>query len=50
MNAPILFFSKDNPKFVLAEQLRRAVLSFYNYHDKSDDSEKDSMEEIELWN
>jgi len=25
-------FSKDNPKFLLAEQLRRAVLSYYNYH------------------
>ena len=23
-------YSRDNPKFVLAEQLRRAVLSFYN--------------------
>lgn len=25
-------FSKDNPRFLLAEQLRRAVLSYYNYH------------------
>lgn len=25
-------FSKDNPKFSLAEQLRRAILSFYKYH------------------
>ena len=25
-------FSKGNPKFLLAEQLRRAVLSFYKYH------------------
>jgi hypothetical protein len=25
-------FSKDNPKFLLAEQLRRAVLSFYKYN------------------
>lgn len=24
-------YSKDNPKFVLAEQLRRAILSFYHY-------------------
>jgi hypothetical protein len=24
-------YSRDNPKFVLAEQLRRAVLSFYHY-------------------
>ena len=23
-------YSKDNPKFVLAEQLRRAVLSYYD--------------------
>ncbi len=29
-------FSKDNPKFLLAEQLRRAVLSFYKYHGKTD--------------
>ena len=27
-------FSKDNPKFSLAEQLRRAILSFYKYHSK----------------
>lgn len=25
-------YSKDNPKFVLAEQLRRAVLSYYNHY------------------
>jgi hypothetical protein len=25
-------YSKDNPKFLLAEQLRRAVLSYYKYH------------------
>ena len=25
-------FSKDNPKFLLAEQLRRAILSYYHYH------------------
>ena len=25
-------YSKGNPKFLLAEQLRRAVLSFYRYH------------------
>jgi hypothetical protein len=29
-------YSKDNFKFVLAEQLRRAVLSFYQYHDKKE--------------
>jgi len=27
-----LAYSKDNPKFLLAEQLRRAVLSFYKFH------------------
>jgi len=25
-------YSKDNPKFLLAEQLRRAILSYYKYH------------------
>jgi len=29
-------FSKDNPKFLLAEQLRRAVLSFYRFHGETD--------------
>ena len=29
-------FSKDNPKFLLAEQLRRAILSFYRYHGETD--------------
>jgi hypothetical protein len=24
-------YSTNNPKFLLAEQLRRAILSFYNY-------------------
>jgi hypothetical protein len=43
------FFSRDNPKFVLAEQLRRAVLSFYTYHNKTDATKKDSMDEVELW-
>jgi hypothetical protein len=28
-------YSKDNPKFLLAEQLRRAILSFYNYRDEN---------------
>ena len=28
-------FSKDNPKSVLAEQLRRAILSFYKYQSKT---------------
>ncbi|MGB3007941.1 MAG: rubredoxin [Chitinophagaceae bacterium] len=27
-------FSKDNPKFVLAEQLRRSILSFYDFRNK----------------
>jgi len=43
------FFSTDNPKFVLAEQLRRAVLSFYTYHDKTEATKTDLMEEFELW-
>jgi hypothetical protein len=42
------FYSKDNPKFVLAEQLRRAVLSFYTYHDKIESSEMDTIDESEL--
>ena len=32
-------YSKDNPKFVLAEQLRRAILSFYQYHEEKDTTE-----------
>lgn len=32
-------FSKDNPKFLLAEQLRRAVLSYYNYHGEQGSAE-----------
>lgn len=43
------FFSRDNPKFVLAEQLRRAVLSFYTYRDKTDATKKDTFDEVELW-
>ena len=42
------FYSRDNPKFVLAEQLRRAVLSFYTYHNKADATGKDSVDEMEL--
>ncbi|HEX5025238.1 MAG TPA: rubredoxin [Agriterribacter sp.] len=35
-------FSRDNPKIVLAEQVRRAVLSFYNYtNPKEDDGEQE---------
>ncbi|MEO8112575.1 MAG: rubredoxin [Ginsengibacter sp.] len=37
-------FSSGNPKMVLAEQVRRAVLSFYNYHGPKDVSE-DQQEE-----
>jgi len=29
-------FSKDNPRFLLAEQLRRAVLSFYRFNGETD--------------
>lgn len=37
-------FSSGNPKIVLAEQVRRAVLSFYNYHGPKDVNE-DQREE-----
>jgi hypothetical protein len=33
-------FSRDNPKFLLAEQLRRAVLSYYHYLNPNDDDEE----------
>jgi hypothetical protein len=39
------YFSTGNPKFVLAEQLRRAVLSFYTHRNKADVNEMDLMEE-----
>lgn len=32
-------FSRDNPKIVLAEQVRRAVLSFYKYPERDDEEE-----------
>ena len=32
-------FSSDNPKFLLAEQLRRAILSFYRYPDTEEGEE-----------
>lgn len=35
-------FSSDNPKVVLAEQLRRAVLSFYNYYGPNEADEDGS--------
>jgi hypothetical protein len=38
-------FSSDNPKFVLAEQLRRAVLSYYKYHGPGDAEEDEGIEE-----
>jgi hypothetical protein len=34
-------FSRDNPKVVLAEQLRRAVLSYYNYLDPNSADEEE---------
>jgi hypothetical protein len=40
-------FSKNNPKFVLAEQLRRAVLSFYSYRYKIEGPEKEEVEEFD---
>ncbi len=36
-------FSSDNPKIVLAEQLRRAVLSFYNYTNPQPDDEEEGL-------
>lgn len=47
-------FSKDNPKFLLAEQLRRAILSYYRYQGKTDEvkasliAEKDIATESEF--
>jgi len=41
-------FSSDNPKFVLAEQLRRAVLSYYTYHNEKDAPLKEIIDEMEL--
>ncbi len=38
-------YSKDNPKFVLAEQLRRAILSFYQYHDKKNAMETGTVDQ-----
>ncbi|MES1218219.1 MAG: rubredoxin [Bacteroidota bacterium] len=42
-------FSRDNPKFVLAEQLRRAVLSFYTYHNKKETEQEESIDDMELF-
>jgi len=41
-------FSSDNPKFVLAEQLRRAVLSFYTQQENKDLAQDDAIGEIEF--
>jgi hypothetical protein len=41
-------FSSGNPKFVLAEQLRRAILSFYYYNEKKDAGGNETMEGVEL--
>ena len=40
-------YSRDNPKFVLAEQLRRAILSFYNLHGKKDAAQNSSTAQLE---
>jgi len=48
-------FSKNNPKFLLSEQLRRAVLSYYNYHSEKGNGEillpgKKELQETEIKN
>ena len=40
-------FSRDNPKFVLAEQVRRAVLSYYRRHEKQEAPLSEYSEEME---
>jgi hypothetical protein len=40
-------FSKNNPKLVLAEQLRCAVLSFYNYTGPEETVKENSAEATE---
>jgi len=40
-------FSRDNPKLVLAEQLRRAVLSFYTHRDKNETVQSDLTDQID---
>ncbi len=40
-------YSKDNPKFVLAEQLRRAVLSFYNYLGEKEAAKNRAADQME---
>lgn len=42
------FYSRNNPKFVLAEQLRRAVLSYYTYRYKTNTADEDIMDDVEL--
>jgi len=37
-------FSRDNPKFVLAEQLRRAVLSFYYYDGSGEETAQEGTD------
>lgn len=41
-------YSRDNPKFVLAEQLRRAVLSYYNQPVEKTAAEKEAESYMEL--
>ncbi len=43
-------YSKDNPKFVLAEQLRRAILSFYQYHGEKNAEESGTAEQLNAAN
>ncbi|CAN5438773.1 hypothetical protein BH10BAC2_BH10BAC2_39030 [soil metagenome] len=40
-------YSRDNPKFVLAEQLRRAVLSFYHYPEATDAAQNSPADQTE---
>jgi hypothetical protein len=34
-------YSRDNPKFVLSEQLRRAVLSYYDHTNKHEEKHEE---------
>ncbi len=40
-------YSRDNPKFVLAEQLRRAVLSFYDHLDEKEAARNRASDQME---
>lgn len=41
-------FSSGNPKFVVPEQLRRAILSFYYHYEKKDIPENEIMDDAEI--